>query len=471
MDEILRLCANAAPGPWYPSRYVGDRESLDEPLTKLRVGGLVRLTEWQPGTGQGYELTAAGRAVLDNPRAAGRLRGGQLPAPSRPVSSRRPREQSDAAASLFTVTNLLVSAMIVTFGVGMQLALNAGVPASVYLRYGNSPVLNALAFSPQAISAGEWWRLWTYALVHVGGLHLLLNVYGHLIDGPVTEEMFGHGRFLVLYLFATFGGALGALLTSRSVAGSSGAWCGLIGAQVAYMAFHRRRYTEESVRDWRLRTVHVILLTALISTLPNVSWEGHLGGAVAGFVAGVLLILERDGTRLQRWLGLFSLVFLAAVGLGYVGRGKVANWIPWAAPRARTEFIHEIAPVAEAIQRRAANLLDDIVDPLCGQKPERRDPERVRAAREGVAVAKAEANAVLTTTLRRAYLVNDVEAAREATANALALTVQVLGEYAECLHLGPDWRNEQEGRLLQLRVTALEAEIHRRRTMQALKKP
>ena len=75
MEDILRLCATAAPNPWYPSEYVRStgipRDNLDLPLERLRVGGLIRLTVWVKGTGQGYVLTPEGEEALQSPRSAG----------------------------------------------------------------------------------------------------------------------------------------------------------------------------------------------------------------------------------------------------------------------------------------------------------------------------------------------------------------------------------------------------------------
>ena len=49
LEQILRLCAESAPRPWYPSAYARDRgvsrDSLDGPLDRLRLAGLVELTD------------------------------------------------------------------------------------------------------------------------------------------------------------------------------------------------------------------------------------------------------------------------------------------------------------------------------------------------------------------------------------------------------------------------------------------
>src|SRR4051812_23810813 len=82
LESLLRLCADADPAPWYPSQYAKaagiDRDSLDDPLTQLRLAGLVRIANWEPGRGQSYVPTDAGRAILANPRALARLNAGVI---------------------------------------------------------------------------------------------------------------------------------------------------------------------------------------------------------------------------------------------------------------------------------------------------------------------------------------------------------------------------------------------------------
>jgi DNA-binding IscR family transcriptional regulator len=80
LESILRLCAAAAPEPWYPSAYAKEtntpRDTLDPYLDQLRMAGLVHLTDWVPGHGQGYALTPAGEDVLKDPRQLARLLAG-----------------------------------------------------------------------------------------------------------------------------------------------------------------------------------------------------------------------------------------------------------------------------------------------------------------------------------------------------------------------------------------------------------
>ncbi|HDL77694.1 MAG TPA: rhomboid family intramembrane serine protease, partial [Lentisphaerae bacterium] len=80
-----------------------------------------------------------------------------------------------------------------------------------------------------------WWQLVTYALLHGGAFHILINMLGLFFLGPETERALGTGRFVKLYLASAVIGGLGWLLLSRGgvCIGASGALFGIIGAFAA----------------------------------------------------------------------------------------------------------------------------------------------------------------------------------------------------------------------------------------------
>src|SRR5262249_24112305 len=81
--ELLRLCAAAPPNPWYPKVYARTsgvpRQTLDAPLTDLRLANLVKLTDWERDVGQGYLLTPLGQEVMQNPALLAQLAKGLKP--------------------------------------------------------------------------------------------------------------------------------------------------------------------------------------------------------------------------------------------------------------------------------------------------------------------------------------------------------------------------------------------------------
>src|SRR5208282_4150701 len=91
LEIILRECAASGTQPWYPSVYAQEtgvpREALDASCDELRLGGLVRLTDWVQGRGQGYVLTPEGMEAVQSPRLLGRLRAEGVPAPTAPTAT------------------------------------------------------------------------------------------------------------------------------------------------------------------------------------------------------------------------------------------------------------------------------------------------------------------------------------------------------------------------------------------------
>ena len=61
LEILLRECQAASPQPWYPSEYAQQtgvvRATIEADLDRLRLAGLLRLSDWVKGKGQGYLLT------------------------------------------------------------------------------------------------------------------------------------------------------------------------------------------------------------------------------------------------------------------------------------------------------------------------------------------------------------------------------------------------------------------------------
>jgi rhomboid protease GluP len=460
-DALLRLCADADPAPWYPSEYARatgtDRDSLDEPLTHLRLAGLVRLTDWEPGRGQGYALTAAGRAALDSPRALARLRSGDLPAaPAAPAPQRRATtawERGEAVREALLgsggapVTSLLIAAQVFVFVAGMYFALQRQVPIDQYLATGTSPVQRRLLVAPGPVAAGEWWRLVTYAFVHGGLMHLVLNVVGHVALGPVVERMLGPVRMLALWLLSALGGGCAVVLANELAVGSSGALCGMLGAIAAFVAIHRRHLGRELVAMLSRWLSTAVITTVLISLVPGVSWSGHLGGGVAGLLAGALLNYQRFGTTFQRWGAVLGLVLLTVLIAAAAYRAPAVvrqrailfpdrlDEIPDAERQAirnkvlaeqkvklreDTDFEQRVAPEVNQVLVDTDRVCFWHAQSLIGQEAHVRDADQVRAVLAKLALLADEQEVVLrTVTSTGPYVNRPLEEARHAAAGLL----------------------------------------------------
>jgi rhomboid protease GluP len=154
---------------------------------------------------------------------------------------------------------------------------------------------NAAVFVAMALeSSGEAWRLLTATFVHIGYIHLLVNMYCLKVMGPLVERFLGHAGFLVLYLVAGLSGSVANQITSPPdvvSAGASGSIFGLFGAVVGY-SWRVRSSMPVPVRKSLVRTtlMNVALNLLLVGFLvPNVNNSAHVGGLVGGFLSAFAL--------------------------------------------------------------------------------------------------------------------------------------------------------------------------------------
>jgi membrane associated rhomboid family serine protease len=185
-------------------------------------------------------------------------------------------------------------------------AVSAGVAGQSPLDNYRSPVFVELSQWPFLVDLGQWWRLVTAAFLHIGPVHLALNMLGLLVFGSELERQLGRWRFLALYLLSVLGGAAAIQLFGLPevpVAGASTAIYGLLGGLGVLMLVRR-----QDVRGLLM----LLAINVVISFLPGVSLLGHLGGLLAGALTAGILVLTRRRPAVQ----VAALVLLAVVLLG-----------------------------------------------------------------------------------------------------------------------------------------------------------
>ncbi len=142
------------------------------------------------------------------------------------------------------------------------------------------------------VGAGEWWRIFTVALVHGSIFHLGFNMYALMVLGNPLEMAFGKARFLLVFAISLAAGSAASLLLNPSnqpSVGASGAIFGLFGA----LAIAGKRIGA----DVRSITVVIALNFALSFVLSGIDWHAHIGGLVGGATAGNFLLKRPTG----RW--------------------------------------------------------------------------------------------------------------------------------------------------------------------------
>ncbi|MGN6418459.1 MAG: rhomboid family intramembrane serine protease [Pseudobacter sp.] len=168
---------------------------------------------------------------------------------------------------------------------------------------------------------GEWWRLISCIFLHVGVLHLLMNMVGLYMIGIILEPKLGKWRLLAAFLVTGAGGSIASIFWNPAVAsaGASGAIFGLFGLLLALLTTN---LIQKSIRKAILpNLLSVIGLNLLIGFAPGIDYAAHIGGLLTGLVLGYIYFLffrNRNGV----WLSILAAVLLgggiAAVGLKYM---------------------------------------------------------------------------------------------------------------------------------------------------------
>src|SRR5205085_3782365 len=102
--------------------------------------------------------------------------------------------------------------------------------------------------------------------------------------------------------------------------GASGALCGILTSMGVWVYLNRNFLPPNIVSSWMNNVITNIVLITLISILPGlrVSWEGHLGGALAGVLVSVPLNYQRFGSGWQKAFGLVGILAVPVLSLGIV---------------------------------------------------------------------------------------------------------------------------------------------------------
>lgn len=157
----------------------------------------------------------------------------------------------------------------------------------LFLQWGIWPKFDAtqLPAAYASVAGDEWWRWITSGFVHLGLLHLGMNMLVLYMFGRELEPLLGRARFALIYGVSLLGAsAFVEMLSARNnpTGGASGAVYGLIAAYVAISVSLRL-----PVRSLVLQAGAWLIAGFFISGL---SWQGHLGGAVTGGLLTALIL-------------------------------------------------------------------------------------------------------------------------------------------------------------------------------------
>lgn len=135
---------------------------------------------------------------------------------------------------------------------------------------------------------GEWWRLITNVFLHIGILHLLLNMYALLYIGVLLEPYLGRARFLAAYLLAGIAASTASLCWHDNTisAGASGAIFGMYGV---FLAMLTTNFIEKSARKALLTSIAIFVGYNLMNGMKGgIDNAAHIGGLLTGLAIGYI---------------------------------------------------------------------------------------------------------------------------------------------------------------------------------------
>ncbi|MCA9394306.1 MAG: rhomboid family intramembrane serine protease [Candidatus Omnitrophica bacterium] len=216
-------------------------------------------------------------------------------------------------------------------------------------------------FGPATLS-GEWWRLVSNTFMHIGLIHLFLNMWVLNGVGRVVERMFGNALFAVIYLAAGVCGSLASMVYHPEVvsAGASGAIFGLYGALLGFSLRQRRAIPVTVFKELRNSSLAFVGYNVVFGfTVAGIDNAAHIGGLLGGTLLGYLAAMPLDITvRKKALAGRLGVTLVAAV--------VVFGLLVYATPRQEyagyarfvARFMSEMTAAQDAQMEIAAGLVD-----------------------------------------------------------------------------------------------------------------
>ncbi len=162
---------------------------------------------------------------------------------------------------------------------------------------------------------GDWWRLISNCFLHIGILHLAMNMYALLYIGLLLEPLLGRTRFIIAYLLTGLTASIASLWWHDFTisAGASGAIFGMYGV---FLAMLTTNLIEKSARKALLTSIAVFVGYNLLNGMKGgIDNAAHIGGLIGGLVIGYAYLpslKKNEATNLKySTIGILTIIILA----------------------------------------------------------------------------------------------------------------------------------------------------------------
>ncbi|KAL1501692.1 hypothetical protein ABEB36_006974 [Hypothenemus hampei] len=160
------------------------------------------------------------------------------------------------------------------------------------------------------------WRFLTYMFVHIGYVHIVVNMAFQLLLGLPLEMVHRWWRVSLLYFAGVIAGSLATSVTDPWVrlAGASGGVYALLTAHISTIIIN---WSEMTMPYLQLGILLIIVGFDLGSSIYDryflnihnqVGYAAHFGGAVAGLLVGIYLLRNLNVKKCEKYLWWAALV-------------------------------------------------------------------------------------------------------------------------------------------------------------------
>ena len=199
-------------------------------------------------------------------------------------------------------------------GDGLPFSISYAIIAITVIAYlvappdnSDSSIFGHLLLDKSLVASGEWWRLFTVALLHESPIHLAFNMYALYLVGPVVERIYGWKLFILIYLGCDLAASVASFVFGNPLiasVGASGAIFGLFGCLFIAGRVHNPVLDRQS-RNLTAQIGSLIVLNLILGftfgagTIDNFA---HVGGLLAGAWLGLVLVPRGVPTLSSGWV-------------------------------------------------------------------------------------------------------------------------------------------------------------------------
>ncbi|HMD97105.1 MAG TPA: rhomboid family intramembrane serine protease [Terriglobia bacterium] len=227
-------------------------------------------------------------------------------APLTIFNAKKPVESTPLPKPVLTITLIVINCVV--FAVTLAISTFAHAPWNFVLA-GFGALVGPL------VKKGAYATLLTSAFLHLGIVHLLVNMYALWVMGRVIEGLLGTARFGVVYFVSAITGSLLSLVFHPKVlsVGASGAIFGIGGAMLVVGLRHRDLVPGDLAKMLGKGAIPFFVYNLAFGlAIPGINVVAHIGGALGGAAAAWFLAPHKDTSRARTLasVGGISLVVL-----------------------------------------------------------------------------------------------------------------------------------------------------------------